>query len=63
MSKVYIVQVQGWGDSENEFVNVGAFSTKAKAKAHIKTMKAEAVADGADSEDDVVVQIEEMLVD
>ena len=26
--KAYILQVQGWGDSEDEFVNVGVFSSK-----------------------------------
>ena len=38
MSKVYIVQVQGWGDSEDEFYNVGAYSTRARAEAALEEL-------------------------
>lgn len=32
MKKAYILQVQGWGDDEYEFVNVGVFSSKVNAE-------------------------------
>jgi hypothetical protein len=35
MQKVYILQAQGFGDDENEFVNIGAFSTRANAEASL----------------------------
>ena len=60
MQKVYIVQVQGWGDDENAMYNVGAFSTRAKADAHIKQLLAEAHTDGLT---DVVTDIEVVTVD
>ena len=60
MQKVYIVQVQGWGDDENAMYNVGAFSTRAKADAHIKQLLAEAHTDGLD---DVVTDVEVITVD
>ena len=62
MDKVYIVQVQGWGDNENEFYNVGAFSTRAKAEADVKKLLALWKEDNGD-EADMVHSIVEMLVD
>jgi hypothetical protein len=62
MQKVYIVQVQGWGDSEDEFYNCGAFSTRAKAEAHVETLLDQWEADGQDR-DDVVYEIEVVSVD
>jgi len=60
MKTVYIVQVQGWGDDEDAMYNVGAFSTRAKADAHIKQLIADAETDGLT---DVVTAIEPVTVD
>lgn len=30
--QVFVLQVQGWGDSEDEFVNVGVFSSLVNAE-------------------------------
>ena len=60
MKKVYIVQVQGWGDDEDAMENMGAFSTRAKADAHIKQLVKQAHADGLD---DVVTDVEVMTLD
>jgi hypothetical protein len=57
MSKVYIVKVQGWGDSEDEFYNFGVRSTKAKAKALVEELLQGWEADGNDR-DDVVYDVE-----
>ena len=62
MSKVYILQAQGWGDDENAMYNVGAFSTRAKAEAALEEMLQQWEADGCDR-DDVVYEIEPMTVD
>jgi hypothetical protein len=62
MSKVYIVEVQGWGDDEDEFYNMGACSTQAKAEALVEELLAEWEEDGNDR-DDVVWQIDEMELD
>jgi hypothetical protein len=32
MKQVYMLQVQGWGDDEYEFVNIGAYSSKVNAE-------------------------------
>ena len=55
MQKVYIVKVQGWGDDEDAFENVGAFSTLAKAEAHIVELTAQALADELEVETDIEV--------
>ncbi len=62
MQKVYIVQVQGWGDSEDQFYNCGAFSTRDRAEAHVETLLDQWEADGQDR-DDVVYEIEVLSVD
>ena len=62
MDKVYILQVQGWGDNENEFYNMGAFSTRAKAEADVEELLALWVHDGGDKAD-MVHRITPMLVD
>lgn len=62
MQKVYIVQVQGWGDSEDEFYNMGTCSTRAKANALVEELLTQWEADGCDR-DDVVYEIEEMTLD
>jgi len=60
MSKVYIVQVQGWGDDEDAFYNTGAYSTKEKADAALAELIAQAEADELD---DVVTNIEVITID
>ena len=60
MKKVYIVQVQGWGDDEDAFYITGAYSTRALAEAAVAQLIAEAEADGLD---DVVTEIEVVTVD
>jgi hypothetical protein len=62
MSKTYIVQIQGWGDSEDEFYNMGAYSTRAKAEAALEDLLVQWEADGCDR-DDVVYEIEPMTID
>ena len=62
MQKVYIVQIQGWGDSEDEFYNMGAYSTRAKAEAALEEMLQQWEADGGDRAD-VVYEIDVNTVD
>ena len=62
MQKVYIVMIQGWGDSEDEFYNMGAYSTRAKAEAALEEMLVQWEADGGDRAD-VVYEIEPLTVD
>jgi hypothetical protein len=62
MSKTYIVQIQGWGDREDEFYNMGAYSTRAKAEAALEDLLVQWEADGCDRED-VVYEIEPMTID
>jgi len=59
MQKIYIVQVQGWGDDEAAFYNTGAYSTKAKADEALAQLVAQAQAD----ELDVVTNMEVITVD
>jgi len=55
MQKVYIVQVRGWGDDEDAMYNVGAFSTRELADAHIVELTAQALADELEVETDIEV--------
>ena len=41
MSKVYILQALGFGDREDEFVNIGAYSSKEKMDAALVTLQEE----------------------
>lgn len=60
MQKVYIVQVQGWGDDEDAMYNVAAFSTRARADAHM----AELIQQSRDDDmGDIVTDIEVITVD
>ena len=61
MSKIYNVQVQGWGDREDEFYNMGTCSTRAKAEALVEELLQDWEADGQDRAD-VVYEIEEITV-
>ena len=60
--QVYIVQIQGWGDDEDEYYNMGTFSTRAKAEARLEEMLQEWEDNGSDR-DDVFYHIEPMTVD
>jgi len=62
MQKIYIVQIQGWGDSEDEFYNMGAYSTRAKAEAALEEMLQQWEEDGGDRAD-VVYEIDVNTVD
>lgn len=46
MKKVFVVQALGFGEDENAFYNITAFSTRALADAHIADLRA------LDAEDD-----------
>lgn len=61
MKNLYIVQIQGWGDDENAFYNMGAFSTLAGAEAKLEQLLVEWEEGGCDR-DDVVYEIEELAV-
>jgi hypothetical protein len=60
MKKVYIVQVQGWGDDENAMYNISGHSTRGLAEAALATVLAEAEADGLT---DIVTDIEVLSID
>ena len=62
MKKVYIVKVQGWGDDEYAMYDMGAFSTRKLADAHLETLLADWEADGGDK-DDVFAEVEVITVD
>ena len=62
MQKIYIVQIQGWGDDESEFYNMGTFSTRAKAEAALEEMLVQWEEDGGDRAD-VVYEIDVNTVD
>ena len=57
MQTVYIVQVRGWGDDEDAYYNIAAFSTRELADAHIVQIQA----DYEGSEVDAVV--DELTID
>jgi len=59
--QVYIVMIQGWGDNEDEFYNMGTFSTRAKAEAGLEEMLQEWEDNDGDRAD-VVYEIEEHVV-
>jgi hypothetical protein len=60
MTKVFIVQAQGWGDDEDAMYNISAHSTREKAEDAMHVLIAEAHSDGLE---DVVTDIEEMTLD
>lgn len=59
MTKVYILQVQGWGDDEFEFVNISAHSTRTLAEKAAVDLAQQALADDLEA----VTKIEVMTVD
>ena len=60
MQKVYIVQVQGWGDDEDAMYNTGAYSTRKLADNALAELLVQAEEDGLT---DVVTDIEVLTVD
>lgn len=48
MKTVFVVQGQGFGDDENAFYNIAAFSTQALADAYVAEMQANDAEDGND---------------
>jgi hypothetical protein len=46
MQTVFIVQGQGFGDDENAFYNIAAFSTQKLADAHIAELEEQDEAEG-----------------
>ena len=60
MTKVYVLQAQGFGDDEYAFANIGVFSSKDKLEAALASMQAEWLADGLE---DVATNVEEYELD
>jgi len=56
MKTMYVLQVQGWGDDEDEFVNVGVYDSKVGAETAQRNFISEALDDGVEN---VVTNIEE----
>jgi hypothetical protein len=50
MAKVFVLQAQGYGDREDEFYNVGVYSSKVNAEMAQRNFIAEALEDGLDAE-------------
>lgn len=59
MTKVYVLQAQGFGDSEYEYYNIGVYSSKDKLTAALAGMQAEWLADDMD----VATRVEEYTLD
>ena len=60
MKKVFVLQVQGWGDDEDEFVNVGVYSSKVGAE----TAQRNAISEWAeDTGGELITQIETFELD
>jgi len=62
MNNMYIVQVQGYGNKEDQFCSVGVYSTRAKAEATIEKLLVGWEADGG-NRDEIVYEIEEHILD
>ena len=48
--KIYTVEALGWGDSEDEFVAVGQYSTRDKAEAKVIELTEQWLNDNGDDE-------------
>jgi hypothetical protein len=46
MQTIFVVQAQGFGDSEDAFYNIAAFSTQKLADAHIAELEEQDEAEG-----------------
>jgi hypothetical protein len=49
MAKVYVLLAQGYGDREDEFYNVGVYSSKVNVETAQRNFIAEALEDGLDA--------------
>ena len=49
MKKMFVLQVQGWGDDEDAFENVGVYDSKVGAETAQRNLIAEALDDGLDA--------------
>jgi hypothetical protein len=59
MQKVYVLQVQGFGDNENEFYNIGVYNSINNLEAAKQNVVREAYDDGLT---DIVLNVEEFEV-
>jgi hypothetical protein len=59
MQKVYVLQVQGWGDNEDEFYNTGVYDSIDSLENAKQNLVREAYDDGLT---DVVLNVEEFEV-
>ena len=50
MAKVFVLLAQGYGDREDEFYNVGVYSSKVNAETAQRNFIAEALEDGLEAE-------------
>jgi hypothetical protein len=56
MKKMFVLQVQGWGDDEYAFENVGVYDSRIGVETAQRNLISEALDDGME---DVVTNIEE----
>ena len=56
MKTMYVLQVQGWGEDEDAFENVGVYDSRVGAETAQRNLISEAIEDGIE---DVVTNIEE----
>jgi hypothetical protein len=56
MKKMFVLQVQGWGDDEDAFENVGVYDSRIGVETAQRNLISEALDDGME---DVVTNIEE----
>jgi hypothetical protein len=49
MQKMYVLQVQGWGDNEDAFYNMGVYNSKVAVETAQRNLIAEALEDGLDA--------------
>jgi len=54
MQKVYVLQAQGWGDSENEFYNIGVYDSIDS----LENAKQNCIREAYDDELEVVLNVE-----
>jgi hypothetical protein len=58
MQKVYVLQVQGWGDSEDAFYNIGVYDSIDS----LENAKQNCIREAYDDELEVVLNVEEFEV-
>lgn len=60
MTKVFVLQAQGFGDSEDEFYNIGVFSTEEKLESALLSLQEQWAEDGLE---DVETNVESWELD